>query len=55
MRMTKDEITLVVIVLLALAVGAAVRHWRNAHPRVEAIAQPTPANAVARSGKAQMR
>ena len=49
MRLTKDEIALVVMVLLALTVGAAVRHWRGAHPRGKTAAPATPAPAVARA------
>ena len=49
MRMTKDEILLVVIVLLAFAVGAAAKHYRSHHTREKNVAQPTPARAFARS------
>jgi hypothetical protein len=49
MRMTKDEILFVVIVLLAFTVGAAARHYRSHHPREKTVAQPTPARAFARS------
>ena len=41
MRMTKDEITLVVVVLLVFVVGAAAKHYRNTHP------QPAPPQAPA--------
>ena len=49
MRMTKDEILFVVIVLLIFTVGAAAKHYRNHHPHVKGMAQPTPARASARS------
>ncbi len=59
MRMTKDEILLVVIVLLVFTVGAAAKHYRNHHPREKTVAQPTPARAFARSaasaGKGQTK
>ena len=59
MRMTKDEILFIVIVLLIFTVGAAAKHYRNSHPREKPVAQPTPARAFARSapsaGKAQTR
>lgn len=59
MRMTKDEILFVVIVLLMFTVGAAARHYRNSHPRAKAVPQPTPARAFARSttsaGKGQTK
>jgi hypothetical protein len=59
MRMTKDEILLVVIVLLAFVVGAVARHYRSSHPSVNAVAQPTPGRAFVRStasaGKGQPR
>ena len=32
MRLTADEIKLVVFVLLALLVGAAAKHYRATHP-----------------------
>ena len=48
MRLTRDEIVLVVIVLMACVVGAAARHYRSAHPRVKSVAEPA-ASAVARS------
>ena len=47
MRMTKDEILLVVIILLMFTVGAAAKHYRNKHPRVQPVAQPTPTRAPA--------
>jgi len=49
MRMTKDEILLVAIVVVALTVGAAAKHYRTHHPREETVAQPTPARAFARA------
>ena len=49
MRLTKDEIVLVAVVLFALVAGAAVRHWRGAHPREKTAAPATPAPAVARA------
>ena len=59
MRMTKDEILFIVIVLLIFTVGAAAKHYRNSHPREKAVAQPTPGRAFARSatsaGKPQTR
>ena len=59
MRMTKDEILFIVIVLLIFTVGAAAKHYRNSHPREKAVAQPTSARVFARSapsvGKAQTR
>lgn len=59
MRMTKDEILFIVIVLLIFTVGAAAKHYRNSHPREKAVAQPTPGRASARSaptaGKAPAR
>ena len=41
MRMTKDEITLVVVVLLVFVAGAAAKHYRNIHPK------PVPPHAAA--------
>ena len=32
MKLTTDEIKLVVFVLLALLVGAAAKHYRSSHP-----------------------
>ena len=59
MRMTKDEILFVVIVLLMFTVGAAAKHYRNRHPRETTVAQPAPARAFARStasaGKGQTK
>lgn len=49
MRMTKDEILLVVIVLLLFTVGAAAKHYRINHPRIKAVAEPAPTRASARS------
>ena len=49
MRLTKDEIVLVAVVLLALVAGAAVRHWRGAHPHGKTAAPATPAPVVARA------
>ena len=49
MRMTKDEILFIVIVLLIFTVGAAAKHYRNSHPREKAVAQPTSARASAQS------
>jgi hypothetical protein len=31
-KLTADEIRLLAFVLLALLIGAAVKHYRNAHP-----------------------
>ena len=47
MRLTKDEIVLVAVVLLALVAGAAVRQWRGAHPREKSAAPATPTPVVA--------
>ena len=32
MRLTKDEIIFVAVILTALAVGATVKHYRHIHP-----------------------
>jgi hypothetical protein len=32
MRLTRDEILLITIILLALTVGAVVKRYREAHP-----------------------
>lgn len=47
MRMTKDEILLIAIILLMFTVGAAAKHYRNNHPRLQPVAQPTPTRAPA--------
>jgi len=41
MRMTKDEILLVMIVLLSLVVGAVAELYRHRHPRGEATLERT--------------
>ena len=35
MRLTKDEIILVAVVLIALVVGASVKHYRATHRAVK--------------------
>ncbi|MCE9611662.1 MAG: hypothetical protein K8R23_15800 [Chthoniobacter sp.] len=42
MRLTKDEIVLVVAVLLVFVGGAAVRHYRQRHPPAKAASEPAP-------------
>jgi hypothetical protein len=41
MRLTKDEIILVAVILIALAVGATVRHYRQTHPPANLVPKPT--------------
>ena len=42
MRLSADEIRLIVVVVLALTVGAAVKYYRDRHPEsvIEAPAPP---------------
>ncbi len=44
MRLTKDEVLLIAVIFLALTTGAAVKHYRRAHPSplVSAPATPKP-------------
>jgi hypothetical protein len=42
-RLTKDEILLVVAVLLILVLGAAVRNYRQHHPAGQAAPSAVPA------------
>ena len=49
MRMTKDEILFVAIILLIFVVGAAAKHYRNHHPHVPVVAPSTPGRKTAAS------
>jgi hypothetical protein len=40
MRMTAHEVTLVVVVLMALVVGAAVKHYRDKQRAASAVTAP---------------
>ena len=42
MRLSRDEIRLIATILLALGIGAAVKHYRIAHPPLKSPA-PLPA------------
>ena len=42
MRMTKDEITLVVVVLLVFVAGTAAKHYRNTHSSLRHATPSTP-------------
>ena len=42
MRLTKDEILFVAVILLALTTGAAAKHYRRTHPVPLKIAPSTP-------------
>ena len=42
MRLTKDEIRLIAVIVLALTTGAAVKHYRRAHPVPVVAAPATP-------------
>jgi len=53
MRMTKDEILLVVIVLAALLSGAAAKHYRNTHHRLKVDPSATPARPSSRTAPPQ--
>lgn len=45
MRLTRDEIILVTCILVALATGALVKHWRESE-RVAAIQHARPAESA---------
>ena len=47
MRMTKDEILFIAIVLLIFVVGAAAKHYRTHHPHMPAVAPSTPGRKTA--------
>ena len=49
MRLTRHEIMLLVSTAAALLVGAAVKHYRDAHPADKATPPPTPAPKVRRA------
>ena len=42
MRMTKDEILFIAIILLIFVVGAAAKHYRTHHPHAPTAAPSTP-------------
>jgi hypothetical protein len=50
MRMVKDEILLVLIVLSALVAGAAAKHYRQTHPHVKPAGEPAGAETNVRAG-----
>jgi len=51
MKMTRDEIKLVTFVLVALFLGAIVRHYRHTHPApIPPKITPAPAGRAASEG-----
>lgn len=55
MRLTKDEIILIAVILTALVVGATVKHYRQTHPPAKLVPKPSAEQRVTGESRSQER